>query len=101
MLPNDSAKAVDAGEVDFTLMDSDAALWATRHQLKNAVAAFPVGPLEGVGWAFRKDDKDLQAAVQAFFAAERVDLDSALQALWTKTYGLSLTKFITLITAIK
>ena len=98
---NDGVRAVDAGEVDFTLLDSDGALWATRYQFKNAVAAFPVGPLEEVGWAFRKDDKDLQVAVQAFFAAQRADPNSALQAHWTKTYGLSLTKFITLITAIK
>ena len=98
---NDGIKAVEAGEVDFTMMDSDQALWVTRYQFKHTVVAFPVGPLEEVGWAFRKDDQDLQAAVQAFFAAQRADPNSALQALWTKTYGLSLTKFITLMTAIK
>jgi len=101
MLTDDGVKAVAAGEVDFTLLDSDGALWATRHQFKNTVVTFSVGPLKELGWAFRKDDQDLQAAVQAFFAAQRADPDSALQALWTKTYGLSLTKFITLMTAIK
>ena len=98
---NGGLKAVDAGEVDFTMMDSDQAMWATRYQFKNTVVAFPVGPLEEVGWAFRKDDKDLQAAVQAFFESQRADPNSALQALWTKMYDMSLTKFITLVTAIK
>ena len=101
MLTDDGVKAVAAGEVDFTLLDSDGALWATRHQFKNTMVTFSVGPLKELGWAFRKDDQDLQAAVQSFFAAQRADPDSALQALWTKTYGLSLTKFITLMTAIK
>ena len=48
---NDGIKAVDAGEVDFTMMDSDQAMWATRYQFKNTVVAFPVGPLEEVGIA--------------------------------------------------
>ena len=98
---NDGIKAVDAGEVDFTLLDTDAAMWLTRYQFKHAIVAFPVGPTEEIGWAFRKDDKDLQAAVQAFFETHEAMPISPLNRFGKRRYGLSLTKFIALVMAIK
>ena len=97
MLTPESVMAVDAGEVDFTLVDSDIAIWATRHQLKNAKAVFPVGPKEELGWAFRKEDKDLQAAVQKFFAEQKESDTSAFNQIWEKHFGISLNKFISVI----
>ena len=63
----ESFAAVEAETADFTLADSDLAIWSARHQLKSAKTAFPIGPTDEIGWAFRKEDKDLQAAVQVFF----------------------------------
>lgn len=101
MIQDEAIKAVDTGELDFTLAYADAAIWATRRQFKNIVIVFPVGPLEEIGWAFRKEDTDLQAAVQAFFEAQRADPDSALNGVWKKYFGMPLSQFITLITTIK
>ena len=96
---NDGIKAVDAGEVDFTLLDTDAAIWSTRHQFKQAMVVFPVGPTEEIGWAFRKDDKDLQAAVQAFFETQKAMATSPLNQIWERAFGLTLTKFERLVRA--
>jgi len=96
---NDGIKAVDAGEVDFTLLDTDAAIWSTRHQFKQAMVVFPVGPTEEIGWAFRKDDKDLQAAVQAFFEIQKAMATSPLNQIWERAFGLTLTKFERLLRA--
>lgn len=97
MSVEDSLRAVDSGKLDFTLLDSDIAIWTTRHQLKHAYVAFPVGAKDEVGWAMRKQDKDLQAAVAAFFAEQKRNEDSALNRIWTPHYGLSLNRLITLV----
>jgi membrane-bound lytic murein transglycosylase MltF len=96
---NDGVRAVDAGEVDFTLLDTDAAIWSTRHQFKQAMVVFPVGPTEEIGWGFRKDDKDLQAAVQAFFETQKAMATSPLNQIWERAFGLTLTKFERLVRA--
>ena len=101
MIQDEAIKAVDAGDLDFTLAYADAAIWATRHQYKNIVVAFPVGPTEEIGWAFRKEDKDLQESVKIFFETQRADSDSALNGIWKKAFGMSLPQFITLVTTIK
>src|SRR5262249_36688482 len=99
MRKTDSLQAVDAGTVDFTLVDADGAIWATRHEFKNAVVVFPVGPIEEVGWAFRKEDTDLQAAVQAFFEAQKAMPTSTVNQIWERSFGLTLTKFEQLVRA--
>ncbi|MDC8771235.1 transglycosylase SLT domain-containing protein [Roseateles albus] len=96
-----SFHAVDAGTVDFIVTDADMAFWAVRNQLKHAQVAFPVGPLEEIGWAFAKQDKDLQAAVQSFFDAQRNDPNSAINQSWQKHFGTRLTDFTTLMLSIK
>lgn len=93
--------AVEAGKVDFILASSHEAIWAARHRLKNATAVFPVGPVDEIGWAFRKDDKDLQAAVQKFFDEQRKNSDSELNRIWKNHFGRTLTEFIALMAAFK
>ncbi len=100
MLTPETIRAVEQGQVDFTLADANMAIWATR-QLKQITVAFPVGDSDEVGWAFRKQDKDLQAAVQQFFDAQRKQPDSAFNAIWRKNFGRSLTEFIELMAAIR
>ncbi len=96
-----SLLAVDAAEIDFTIVDSDIAIWVARHQLKNAKIAFPVGPIEELGWAFRKQDKDLQAIAQKFFAEQRENEASAFNQIWQRHFGISLNKFVSVIQSTK
>ena len=95
--PGASLTAVDAGAVDFAMADADAAIWSTRYQFKNAVVAFPVGPTDEIGWAFRKEDQDLQAAVAQFFARQKASPTSTLNRIWENHFGLTLNKFETLV----
>jgi ABC-type amino acid transport substrate-binding protein len=95
--PGASLTAVDAGAVDFTITDADTAIWSTRYQFKNAVVAFPVGPPDEIGWAFRKQDQDLQAAVAQFFARQKASPTSTLNRIWENHFGLTLNKFETLV----
>jgi membrane-bound lytic murein transglycosylase MltF len=92
---------LDKGRVDFILDNMLPAIWYTRYQAKNAVAAFTVGPMEYQGWGFRKEDKDLQAAVQKFFDIQRADENSPLNKIWEKYYDMTLTDFVGLITKIE
>lgn len=91
--------AVDRGQVDFMMMDSDAAIWSTRNQFSNSTVAFPVGPVDEIGWAFRKSDKGLQAAVRGFFAAQKADSNSALNRIWRDALGISLERFEAIVKA--
>ncbi|UTH74663.1 transporter substrate-binding domain-containing protein [Chromobacterium sp. IIBBL 290-4] len=93
----DSLRAVDGGKVDFTILDSDIAIWDTRYLLKHTYVAFPIGAMDEIGWAFRKDDKDLQAAAARFFAQQKQDERSELNQIWVRHHGLSLNRFITLV----
>ncbi len=92
-------KAVDNGEADFTLIDSDAAIWAVRQEYRNLDMAFPVGATDENGWGLRKQDKDLQEKVRLFFRDQRADDHSELNRIWQKYYGMSLTQFIRLVSA--
>jgi membrane-bound lytic murein transglycosylase F len=93
-------KAVDKGEADFTMIDSDAAIWAVRQEYRNLDMAFPVGATDENGWGLRKQDKDLQEKVRQFFREQRADDHSDLNRIWQKYYGMSLTQFIRLVGAI-
>ncbi len=96
----EATEYVMAGKADFTLIDADKAIWIIRNKLKDAAVAFPVGHTDEIGWAFCKDDKDLQAAVQKFFDENRSDA-SVLNRIWEKYFGLTLNKFISIIRATK
>ncbi len=100
MRTESSVMAVETGKADFTVIDAEAAIWSTR-QLKNTRVAFPVGESEELGWGMRREDTDLQAAVQAFFEQQRKNPESDINRIWKKYYGRSLTEFIALIAAVK
>jgi len=91
--------SVETGKVDFTLIDSDKALWLARNLLKNSTVAFHAGTKDEIGWAFRKQDKELQAAVQKFFDEQHSET-SVLNRLWEKYFGISMNKFISIIKAV-
>lgn len=93
--------ALDAGEIDFVLTDANAAIWAIRHQLKQAAVAFPVGATEHIGWGMRKQDEALQARVAAFFAAQKSSQTTTFNRIWEDHYGVSLTRFEVLVKALK
>jgi len=97
----DSLRAPEEGKADFSMDDADYAVWATKAKLKNSVAYFPVGPIDDIGWAFQKKDKDLQAACKKFFKQQRASKGSPLNLLWKKRFGMTLTKFTLVITSIK
>ncbi|UTH74662.1 transporter substrate-binding domain-containing protein [Chromobacterium sp. IIBBL 290-4] len=100
MPTDDGLAAVDNGKVDFTMLDSDIAIWSAHHQLKHAFVAFPVGPKDEIGWAFRKEDKDLQEAVSRFFDDQRSHPDSEFNRIWKRYHGRTLTEFISLVAAV-
>lgn len=93
----DAIKAVEAGEADFTLLDGDLAIWTINRQFKQTALGFPVGSPDEIGWAFRKEDKDLQHLVERYFAVERKASYSKTNTRWKRIYGLSLQDFIKLV----
>jgi ABC-type amino acid transport substrate-binding protein len=95
--PEQNWAALDKGEIDFLLEDSHTALWFTRHRLKNSSVAFPVGAIEEIGWGMKKDDQDLQRAVQSFFEQQKKSEQSVVNQIWQKHFGLTLGKFVGLI----
>jgi membrane-bound lytic murein transglycosylase F len=90
MITSDSLKEVEAGNIDFTLLDIEVALWETAKRLKNSTILFSVGQPDEIGWAFQKKDKDLQKAVQVFFNEQRSDKTSDLNKIWKEEYGVTL-----------
>ena len=93
----DAIQAVEAGALDFTLLDADMAIWTVRNELQNATVAFPVGPMDEIGWAVRRDDLELQTAIRAFFGAQRTSGASELNQIWERHFGVSLEMFDKLI----
>jgi membrane-bound lytic murein transglycosylase MltF len=97
---DEGIRAVMGGEADFTIIDADAAIWAVRNQYTESDMAFAVGPTDEIGWAFRKEDKDLQNTAREFFEQQRTVKDSELNRIWQTYYGMSLTDFIGLVSSI-
>ncbi len=69
-------------QIDFTLLDAMVAILTVRNLALNCSVAFPVGPTDEIGWAFRKQDKDLQIAVNNFFQSQLHDHLSELNQIW-------------------
>jgi membrane-bound lytic murein transglycosylase MltF len=92
MTTDESMKAVDTKAVDFTIIGADGALNWTRNKVKDSVVAFPVGTVTEVGWAFRKDDQDLQEAVRQFFEMQR-KVGSQFDNIWQEKVGIALSEF--------
>lgn len=91
--------ALENHQIDFLLADSDVALWAVAQRLKESMVAFPVGAVDEIGWAFRREDRDLKNAVQQFFNAQLNDKNSDLNQIWKQEYGISLIQLKNLIHA--
>lgn len=89
----EASKAVDTGGVDFIVQNIEETMWLDS-PFKNSVTAFPVGPIYEQGWAFRKEDKDLQAAAETFFEAQKAQKDSLLNKQWKNFLGMTLPEYI-------
>lgn len=68
-------------------------------EMKGALVAFPVVPVDKIGWAFRKQDKDLQKYVEKFFEKQKTKKNSEVNLIWKKYFGMSLSQYIKLMTA--
>ena len=89
----ESARAVDAGRADFMLDNFDSTMWVGS-PFKNSIAVFPVGPRVEQGWAFRKEDRELQAAAEKFFETQKAERDSLLNEQWKSAVGMSLPEYL-------
>ncbi len=99
MTTNDSLMAVDDKKYDFTLIGADGALNWTRNKVKNLSVAFPVGSTSELGWAFRKDDQELQAAAREFFKSQAYS-GSQFDQIWQEKVGIPLSEFNVFITGL-
>ncbi|WP_028571656.1 substrate-binding periplasmic protein [Desulfonatronum lacustre] len=91
--------SVESGLADFTLLDAEVSLWESVNRFQDLNVAFPVGPMEEIGWAFSRQNQDLRDVVQAFFTEQVRTETSALNSIWKEEYGLTLSQFRALIQA--
>lgn len=96
-----SIPAVDAGDVDFTVVSVLDALYQTRHFSEDSAAAFAVGPINEGCWGYRKGDTEMGALIEAFFDKQTVDPKSELNAVWERYYGISFSSFVRLVSSIQ
>lgn len=101
MLETLARKEINSGKDAFMISDADVAIWGTRNDMKDSVVVFPIGAADEIGWAFSKEDKELQAAAQKFFDNQRTNPDSVLNTIWKNYFGRSLTEFIALMMSVK
>ncbi|MBF0442875.1 MAG: transporter substrate-binding domain-containing protein [Oligoflexales bacterium] len=97
--PQDDYKLVDEGKVDFTLRDSDLAIYLIKNKAKNSMTAFSMGETDDIGWGMRHEDKDLHKAVKDFIDEGRRNKRSTLNEVLQKYLGLTLSEFTTIVTA--
>ena len=93
--------AIDDNQADFAILSSEDALWFTRHQLKQSMAAFSFGDTLEVGWGFHKQHKALQAAFTEWLSIQKEDQNSVWNTVWKDTFGLSFSKYLRLVAKIK
>lgn len=89
----ETSRAVDTGDVDFKVENIEETMWLAS-PFKNSVAAFAVGPVHEQAWAFRKEDKDLQAASKSFLEAQKAQRDSLMNRQWKNFLGMTLPEYI-------
>jgi membrane-bound lytic murein transglycosylase F len=92
-------QAVESGSADFTLLDAEVSLWESQHRYREMAVAFPVGPVDEIGWGYRKQDHNLGEAVQAFFSEQIAYEDSKLNRIWEEEFGLTLKQLRLLVLA--
>jgi membrane-bound lytic murein transglycosylase MltF len=95
----DAILAVNSGAVDFSVIGADGALWAIKNFAGNATVAFPAGGITEYGWCFRKEDRDLQKAVERFFEQQKRRPDSTMNRNWKNSIGFTLADFILFVTS--
>lgn len=91
--------SVQSGFADFTLQDAEVSLWESVNRFQDLSVAFPVGPMDEIGWAFSRRNEDLRDAVQTFFSEQVRTETSTLNTIWKEEYGLTLSQFRALIQA--
>lgn len=91
--------SVQSGFADFTLLDAEVSLWESVNRFQDLSVAFPVGPMDEIGWAFSRQNQDLRDVVQAFFTQQIGAETSVLNSIWKEEYGLTLSQFQVLIQA--
>jgi membrane-bound lytic murein transglycosylase F len=90
----DAITFLESGKkIDFTVVDSDVALWTSTHGRKKTSAVFSVGVHDSIGWAFQKDDKELRLLAESFFATQKAKPQSELDVIWLGAFGLSVKRF--------
>lgn len=77
---------------DFTVIAAESAFKWVRDDLDNLDLLFPVGEVTQVGWGIATHSRELEQALQAFFAESR-RVGSALDASWRKKYDVSLMEY--------
>ncbi len=97
--PGAELPTVASGDADFTILDAEVSLWESTHRYPDMAVAFPVGPVDELGWAFRKQDLNLRNAVQAYFDTQIDDETSELNRIWKEEYGVTLSQLRLLIQA--
>jgi len=88
----ESSQAVDSGSVDFTIVNFDNTL-VLNNPYKNSVMVFPIASVVEQGWAFRKEDRDLQAAARKFLEDQKSTADSLWNTQWRKAFGMTLPEY--------
>ena len=89
----ETSKALDSERVDFKMDNFDNTLWLGT-PFKNSVAGFAVGPVVEQGLAFRKEDKDLQAAARKFLDTQKASKDSLWNKQWKSGIGMTLPEYL-------
>lgn len=96
--------ALEAGRIDFAIIDVGTALQITNPALskyKNLRPAFPVGPTSWGGWAFRKEDKPLQELAERFFVEQIADKEQGINSIFKKYYGVTHSEYLNILTSVQ
>jgi len=93
----DAFAELDSGQIDFVLADVNAALWLIRNRMPNAEVGFAIGEGQQIGWGVRLEDHELAASLEAFFRDQKSSQTSELNRIWEAHFGVTLSRFETLV----
>ena len=88
-----SDKLLLNGEVDFIALDSSQALQVIKENPAHLAIAFPVGSNQTIGWAVSPKRKDIQMLLKKFVEKQRTDLNSQMNLIFKKYYGVTLVEY--------
>ncbi|GAB6060567.1 transglycosylase SLT domain-containing protein [Desulfonatronum parangueonense] len=97
--PGAELESVLSGAADFTLLDVEVSLWESINRFQELGVAFPVGPVEEIGWGMHKENTELLGAVRRFFEEQTLNEASTLNSIWKEEFGLTLNQLRALIQA--